>query len=133
LKSRCIFDPTNKPPLAELCCATLARRCSTERGLFNNLKKIKIMDLYCIKSHSQGLVKKGLIYPLISDKCPCKCNAVDVGVRSKSISFFTVCMVCGTTHTDDGIDWISKKLFVPIDEINIEEATECLNELILTQ
>jgi len=100
------------------------------------------MDLYCIKSHRKNFVTAGNIYKVISDKKNCKCNDVyDVGIRTNksmegnyiAIGEMIRCPMCLQRRKFDGILWVWKKLFIPIDEINIEEATECLNELILTQ
>lgn len=98
------------------------------------------MELYCIKSHSQGIVIKGNIYNAISDKCPCKCKAYDIGSRADinedgiCIEFMDIveCASCGVLYPNDHIDWVLKDRFIPIDSINIEEAIECINELQLT-
>lgn len=95
------------------------------------------MELYCIKTHSKKAVIEGNIYPLISDKCPCKCDCIDVGIKSRFIStkgdsFFlgemVACQVCLALHPADGIWWISKSLFANIDSISISEVTEQLNQ-----
>lgn len=98
------------------------------------------MELYCIKSHSRDVVVKGQIYQMISDKCPCKCPNVDVGVKgsNKASDFFgnispicigdpVTCRSCGVTKPYDGIWWIHKSLFANIDEISLEEVEEILN------
>lgn len=93
------------------------------------------MELYCIKTHEEKAVIAGKIYPLINDKSPCKCNVIDVGVKQKySISEHTTlkCGTCGVVYKNQGCWWLDKERFVNIDSINIEEASECLNELVLT-
>jgi len=98
------------------------------------------MELYCVKSHSQGMVKAGNIYPLINDKCPCRCNAIDVGIVlledingiPLSIGDNGTCSDCGCTYKFDGVFWVCRSLFANIDNINIEQAIECINELQLT-
>jgi hypothetical protein len=92
------------------------------------------MELYCIKTHSQKVVVEGNIYPLISDKMPCKCNdGVDVGVKAILKAKIRYCQYCKTSYQNDGIWWIGKVLFANIDDISISEATEQLNEKVFEE
>jgi len=95
------------------------------------------MDLYCIKTHSERAVIRGNVYPLISDKPRCNCkDSINVGVKVNlsddneplNIGDLCECYHCGHIHRHDGYWWVSRTLFVNIDDINIEEAIECIKE-----
>lgn len=88
------------------------------------------MELLCIQTHSQGAVIAGNVYPLISDKCPCQCEAYDVGIPiSKSPDYrgtgAKICAACGITFKEDGIWWMAKILFATIAT---QEEMESLNK-----
>lgn len=73
------------------------------------------MELLCIKTHSQGLVKVGNVYPCFGEsKCICGVKQVNVGIKSKSGK--TRCFVCDSLVPNNGIGWIMKSLFVEIGE-----------------
>jgi hypothetical protein len=76
------------------------------------------MELLCIDTHPQKIVVAGLFYPLISDKCPCKCDAYDVCVpcvyddgTSKSRTGYVTCIDCNVKYKEDGIMWVGKFRF----------------------
>lgn len=93
------------------------------------------MELLCIQTHSQKAVLAGNIYPLISDKSPCKCKVYDVGISATKCpnyinSPLTQCLECNTIHKNDGIWWISAELFAQIgkvDECEQYEVKEHIN------
>jgi len=92
------------------------------------------MELYCIKTDRQKVLVEGKMYPMISDKCPCTCKRIDVGVRDNTdinglhieIGELGYCSVCKYEYKFDGIYWFLKEHFANIDDINIEEAIETL-------
>lgn len=86
-------------------------------------------EIVCIKSHSQGKVKKGNIYTVKGITRPCCSILLDVGVRSRSNTTFCT---CDTPLHNNGIWWISESLFAPLeyDKQAIEELLE--NTLVKT-
>ena len=89
-------------------------------------------ELYCIKTHSQGVVVKGNLYPLlgIGGNCICNKDCIDVGIKSNMISIqgnklsigqLVRCGNCERPYTEDGIHWICPTLFANIDNISLEE------------
>lgn len=90
------------------------------------------MDLYCIKTHPQKLVVAGDIYPCLGTLvCP-KCGALKYDVGAKISSGFNQysqdCSKCGKEYKIHRTCWLSSERFIPIDDISIEEAIECINE-----
>lgn len=83
-------------------------------------------QLYCIKTHSQRVVVAGNWYPLISDRCPCKCDAIDVGAKcindngNPITETHTRCISCGAIYKSDGRMWVGKSLFANV-QMNIGE------------
>jgi len=91
------------------------------------------MELYCIKTHPNKIVIAGNIYNSIDyklNKC-CGFKTYNIGIKTSFKN--TICAGCGKKGKSNGIYWIGSHRLIPIDSINIEEATECLNELILTK
>ena len=88
-------------------------------------------DLYCIKTHSQKVVLRGNIYPLLGvdgKACGCK-DVVDVGIRGSipndiPMGSMVRCNCCNKLYAFDGVWWVSKKLFINLDDINIDELIE---------
>lgn len=90
-------------------------------------------EVICIKTHSQGFVKKGIIYPLLETK-PVKCHCgpktlynVGIPVNNNNNNKYTNCPYCGyrlANHT--GYKWIDSSLFA--DLADISELLEVLNE-----
>lgn len=85
-------------------------------------------EVVCIVSHSQGAVKKGVIYPLISiRKCPCGCGQIlfDVGIEKATLS---KCYKTQTVWDSGKVWWIASDLFAPLqtasEEADMKEAIE---------
>jgi len=78
------------------------------------------MELLCIQTNSQKAVLAGICYPLISDKSPCNCtDVIDVGISFYNSPSYgggknKCCTGCGKVYKEDGIWWISSKLFIGI-------------------
>ena len=89
------------------------------------------MDLYCIKTHSQGVVKEGNVYPKLGEfENPC-CGLIAFNVGIHLSKHFVgnkyTCSLCGGSFIDkSGIHWVSSRLFSFIDDISIKEAIEAL-------
>jgi len=91
----------------------------------------------CIKNHSQGIVKKGEVYELISirkSKCKCKYIDLDIGFAIPEHKNNTIqgCRTCGEMYIKtDGTHWFCSSLFAPYDD-SLSETTveELLNELV---
>ena len=87
-------------------------------------------EVICIKTHSQGVVKEGNIYHVLSTiNVECKCGPkvlYNVGIvappggRSK-------CLNCGTRRVfDNPMYWIDSKLFA--EPADISDLVEILNK-----
>lgn len=76
----------------------------------------------CVKTHSQGAVRKGDIKTIDAiGSCTCGHVNLDVGlVHSWPVNH---CRVCDRRYAANGIWWISADLFRPFDELDacIEE------------
>jgi hypothetical protein len=68
----------------------------------------------CIKTHSQKAVIEDKIYTIFGLKpCTnCKELRVDVGIPTLRDGLCS----CGTPHKQNGVHWISAKLFRPLDD-----------------
>lgn len=91
-------------------------------------------ELLCIKTHSQGVVKAGEVWPELGRKRnPC-CGYLtyDVGLKSQKIQ--SKCGGCGTIYINPyDIRWIGSKLLIPIgtqDELEQYEKETVLIEKI---
>jgi len=86
----------------------------------------------CIKTHSQGVVQEGKIYPILDLKeCPqCKLLMIDVGVKAHKV--FAKCN-CGNGHFSNGIHWIASSILRPLDESFAEGVLENIMEQILEE
>ena len=95
----------------------------------------------CIRSHRDGVVKRGEIYELLAiKKYGCKiCNTlvVDVGFKDDSVEIGkqAVCFhhgYAGGKLIADGIWWLSTCLFAPYDdslsETTVDELLETISE-----
>ena len=87
-------------------------------------------EVICIKSHSQGVVKEGNIYQVLTSmNVECQCGPkvlYNVGIvappRARS-----VCKNCGTKRVfDSPMYWIDSKLFAELGDIS--ELTEILTK-----
>ena len=101
-------------------------------------------EIVCIENHSKRIVKEGELFTIRAiKKNECyKCFdglVFDVGIKSdmraKDGSFIPLgaMMQCnsshGIIHFQDGIYWLSEKLFKPLDELaDISELTEILSQ-----
>lgn len=82
--------------------------------------------ILCVKTHSQGLVIKDKIYTLTGIKEPvCKCTGILL-----SVGLFQGGTYCGKCqkNVSDNECWFVEKLFVPIEEMDLQEIQEILNK-----
>lgn len=110
------------------------------------------MELLCIQTHSQGIVKSGEIWPFLSDAPPCSCrklaNVIDVGIRldgkgdgispsgkkeDLTIGQYVTCVSCGDPYKYEGIWWICRSLFAPIATESEMESYKQKKELSITK
>jgi hypothetical protein len=87
------------------------------------------MDLYCIKTHSQGIVIAGNIYTLLNTRKCKTCGYLNYDVGVRDFNRLNDECVCERIAKENEIWWVGSELFVPIDNINIEEAIEKINQL----
>jgi hypothetical protein len=87
-----------------------------------------ISEVVCIKTHSQGIVKEGEIYPLLDTRADCSCGATMYDIGAKSEAIFQVCM-CGKEYVRNNKTWwLDSRLFaIPnleeiYGELHLEEA-----------
>lgn len=87
-------------------------------------------EIVCIKTHSQGIVKKDSIYTIVGLKKGCCMTEIDVGIRS--VFEMNECTICGVIENSNGIWWIGEEIFSPLeyDQNAIEELLE--NTLVKT-
>lgn len=92
------------------------------------------MELLCIETHPEGVVKAGETYLLVSDKSPCSCIVIDVGVRPKNIKPMTICSSCRDRYKSDGVHWIFASRFAVIatdEEVKqAEQKLEPVNKIL---
>ena len=86
-------------------------------------------EIVCIKTHSQGVVKRGKIYTIQGlQQSSCECHYIDIDVGIKGNGSNTVrCGDCkGITRVVGNIHWLHEELFAPLeyDEQAIEELLE---------
>lgn len=79
-------------------------------------------EIVCIKTHSEGLVKKNETYIIQSLKKCCSIN-IDVGVRNSRGS---ICSKCMEKDMVTNIIWFSENLFAPL--MDISELESILNK-----
>lgn len=92
-------------------------------------------DVVCIKTHSEGIVKKGSVYVIKGLKLGCCTIFVDVGIKAPNLNgsgtFEVNCFKCKKItycHTDN-THWIGASLFAPLDTLtDISEIEEILNQ-----
>jgi len=95
----------------------------------------------CVKTHSMGAVKEGVIYTAKAFKIDC-CNGevvVDVGIDDPIktttdgeiaiIGDTYICTGCEKIVPYDGKWWISATLFRPLDDLYNTEIEELMNEV----
>lgn len=84
-------------------------------------------EIVCIKTHSQGLVKRGRIYTikgLQKGFCPCYHILIDVGIEHSGT---TGCVRCNKRMPENTSNaWFGEHLFAPLeyDQQAIEELLE---------
>lgn len=92
-------------------------------------------EIVCIKTHSQGVVKRGQIYPVKGlRKAFCKCVdiQIDVGVTHPT-SKTESCTDCNIKRrADSDIWWLHESLFAPL-EYNQQAIDELLEQPILIE
>ena len=78
-------------------------------------------EVVCIKTHSQGIVKKGDIYTIESlrkPECGCYIVLIDVGIiqPNKAQLHCAICnYVSKVVDNENSIWWISSRLFAPLE------------------
>lgn len=87
----------------------------------------------CVKTHSQGAVKKGQVFELLGiKKSNCKCGDLVLDVGLKSICYTQRCLTCNEVWTAPDIWWIGEDKFAPYDdslsEITVDELLYNLTE-----
>lgn len=83
----------------------------------------------CIKTHSQGVVVEGKIYIVNNiDTCP-KCGAIQLDVGISSDRNYGLC-ICNKRKVNNGIHWLSSRIFRPLDESFAESVLENIMEQI---
>jgi hypothetical protein len=89
-------------------------------------------EIVCIKTQSQGLVKRGRIYTIMGLQKPlCKCKGVDINVGIPTPHLFGMCSDCNTRwRNNTGFCWFDESLFAPL-EYNQEAINELLEEPVL--
>lgn len=97
----------------------------------------------CIKSHSEGVVKKGDVKEILGmKKEKCGCISVDVGLKDifkAGTELMDTCTIHGDKSNDyrlpytiitDGIWWLQTFLFAPIDNLTDEYIDEVLDKIL---
>lgn len=80
------------------------------------------MELLCTTSHSMKVVIAGQFYPFISDKSPCNCKQINVGIKQGPYTWIQTtnvypvgtpirCTRCNKIFYNDGFHWLSPTLF----------------------
>ena len=97
----------------------------------------------CVKSHSQGVVKKGEVNEILGiKKIRCGCIHINIGIKcvhKSGIESHPVCAIHGDklndnalpyTEITDGNWWLSSILFAPIDSLTHEEVDAILDKIL---
>lgn len=95
----------------------------------------------CIKDHSEGIVRKGQVYPINAIKkghCVCGYKLIDIGKpfhTPQTTLYNSMCMQCGhqKVERNDGIQWLSCILFAPYDDSLSEHTADSLLEELTTR
>ena len=86
----------------------------------------------CVKTHSQGVVKEGEVYPLKNIHFSSCCNDLLLDVGMKIDIGDKLRCTCGQLYkSETNTYWLSAHLFRPLDDMyneEIEELTEVLSE-----
>lgn len=94
------------------------------------MSRFKIgQKVVCVKSHSEGLVIKRRVYCVESNVCPCKCNAIDVGVTSYNKHSHSLCSTCNHVYKASKEHYIGEWLFAPLKaDMTSKELNLCIEE-----
>jgi len=88
------------------------------------------MEIVCVKTHSEGRVRKGKVYTIKALKQVCCGIIIDVGIRdfSGATEYGWICL-CGRKgrQGNDTTIWIHESLFQPL-EYNQEAIEELLEQ-----
>lgn len=87
--------------------------------------------IICVKTHSQGVVKRGQVFELLAikkNKC-CGNVSFDIGIPSATVN--SMCRMCYTTYVNNGTMWVCHTLFAPYDDSLSELTTSDILEEIL--
>ena len=88
-------------------------------------------DIVCIKTHSQGFVKKGEVYTIKSLRQACCHIGIDVGLidSRKGLNYTSSCIKCNSqiNNGKSPVLWFGDSLFVPLESlVNLDEIEEIL-------
>lgn len=91
-------------------------------------------EIVCIKTHSQGVVKRGKIYTIKGlQKSRCKCHTVEIDIGAKSDLLTEGCSACNSDwKATSDIWWLSEIVFAPL-EYNQDAINELLEQPILIE
>lgn len=82
--------------------------------------------IVAIRSHSQGIFKKGDEFIIKGIRTPlCNCKNLDIDIGFRPTPKRSGCRVCNVTYPSDGIYWFSEVSFAPLD-VDISELIEVL-------
>ncbi len=89
-------------------------------------------EIVCVKSHSQGIIKKGEIYVIKGLQSPkCKCNYISIDVGVLGSSHYAECNTCKVSYTKNPfIWWLHEDNFAPI-EYNQDAINKLLEETLI--
>ena len=89
-------------------------------------------EIVCIKTHPDGIVKRGKVYRITGLKKPfCGCHQVQIDVGIIGRFSKTNCSMCGKKSADQSyVWWLSEKRFAPL-EYNQDAINELLEEPVL--
>lgn len=95
------------------------------------IKLNKMKEVICIKTHSQGFVKEGIIYSLLETRdviCHCGPRVLyNVGIPINTNSTYTTCGYCNyNLPNNNSYRWFDSSLFA--DLADISELLEILDE-----
>jgi len=88
-------------------------------------------DIVCVKSHTKGTVKKGIVYTIRGLQLgACGCGVVEIDVGVPKATEDARCGICSSRHINhSNCWWIAECLFAPLDSfVNSEEIAELLEE-----
>lgn len=85
-------------------------------------------QVVCVKTHSQGVVKEGQIYPLKGMRIGC-CGQLLLDIGITPLYEYNVCGECRKSYKNTDAWWLSAELFRPLDDLYNTEIEELMNEV----